>query len=71
MNVNEKNNVLKEEGQAFECFSKKLFGFLTMNGVRYERSYKHNTTQRTCWIYVMTPELSELLVKWKESKPAV
>ncbi len=55
--------------KGFECYSKKLYGFLTMNGMRYERSFKHNQTQRVCWVYEMTPELSDLLKQWSDNSP--
>ena len=48
------NNERKE----FECYSKKLYGFLVMKGFRYERSFKHSQTGRICWVYTMTDELS-------------
>lgn len=60
---------MKKEGQLFECFSKKLYGFLVMKGHRYERSYKHNETSRVCWVYIMTPELSRDLLEWKKNRP--
>lgn len=60
---------MKENGQKFECYSKKLYGFLVMKGFRYERSFKHNETSRVCWVYEMTQELSDALVEWKNSRP--
>ena len=60
---------MKENGQKFECYSKKVYGFLVMKGFRYDRSFKHNVTARTCWVYNMTPELSEALIEWKNNNP--
>ena len=60
---------MKDLGQKFECYSKKLYGFLVMKGFRYERSFKHNKTQRICWVYEMNDELSAALIEWKKNKP--
>lgn len=62
---------MKDLGQKYECYSKKLYGFLVMRGFRYERSFKHNETQRVCWVYDMTPELSAALIDWKKNRPQV
>lgn len=53
----------------FECYSKKLYGYLVMKGVRYNRSFKHSKTGRICWVYEMTPELSNILTEWTQNKP--
>lgn len=60
---------MKQNGEKFECYSKKLYGFLIMKGLRYERSFKHNETGRTCWVYDMSPELSAALIEWKQNRP--
>lgn len=60
---------MRKIGQEFECYSKRLYGFLTMNGVRYERIFTHKDTGKTCWVYIMSTELSELLIKWKNNRP--
>ena len=60
---------MKNLGQNFECYSKKLYGFLVMKGFRYEKSFKHNETGRLCWVYKITPELSQALIEWKMSRP--
>lgn len=62
-------SVKKTNGDKFECYSKKLYGFLVMKGIRYDRTFKHNETQRICWVYTMTEELSKALLDWKMSKP--
>lgn len=58
-----------KNGEPIEIFSKRLYGFLTMNGYRYDREYQHNTTGRTCWVYTMSDELSASLKEWSASKP--
>lgn len=60
---------MKKEGQNFECYSKKLYGFLVMKGIRYERKFRHNQTNKWCWVYIMNQELSDALVEWKSSRP--
>lgn len=61
---------MKENGQKFECYSKKLYGFLVMKNFRYEISFKHNKTNKTCWVYEVTPEFSAALLEWKKNKPS-
>ena len=58
-----------KNGEDFENFSKKLYGFLVMKGFRYDRDYKHNGTGKTCWVYIMTDELSEALKEWSNINP--
>lgn len=57
------------EKKEFECYSKKLYGFLVMKGFRYERSFKHSQTGRICWVYKMDDALSAALTEWKNSRP--
>ena len=61
--------VRNNERKEFECYSKKLYGFLVMKGFRYERSFKHSQTGRICWVYTMTDELSSALTEWRNNKP--
>lgn len=56
-------------GQEYSCYSKKIYGYLTMNGFRYIRTFKHSKTGRTCWVYTMTDSLSDALRKWTENNP--
>jgi len=59
---------MKEIGDKLECYSKKFYGFLTMKGIRYEYSFKHNTTGRTAYVYTVTEEIIELMKEWSEGK---
>ena len=61
--------MMNKDVKGFECYSKKLYGFLVMKGFRYERSFKHSQTGRVCWVYTMTDELSAALTEWKENRP--
>lgn len=56
-------------GEKYECYSKKIYGFLTMKGFRYDKTFKHKTTGKKCWVYIMTPELSQALTEWSNNKP--
>ena len=56
-------------GEKYECYSKKIYGFLTMKGFRYDKTFKHKTTGKKCWVYTMTPELSQALTEWTMSRP--
>lgn len=58
-----------ENGGKFECYSRKLFGFLTMKGFRYERRFVHGITGNTCWVYIVNDELSDALTQWHSEKP--
>lgn len=57
-------------GEKYECYSKKIYGFLTMKGIRYDRTFKHRDTGKKCWVYTMTQEISDALVEWSANKPA-
>lgn len=59
---------MKENGEIYECYSKKIYGFLTMKGFRYKNIFKHNTTGKRCWTYEMTEELSQALYEWSKGK---
>ena len=57
-------------GEQFECYSKKTYGFLTMKGFRYDRTFIHKTTKKKAWVYTMTEELAAALREWTENKPS-
>jgi hypothetical protein len=61
--------IMIKKGEQFENFSKKLYGFLVMKGIRYETKYKHNDTGKWCWVYNMTDELSKALKEWGAQNP--
>ena len=63
------NNKKVMNGEQIEIFSKRLYGFLVMKGIRYDREYKHFETNKTCWVYTMTDELSNALREWAANKP--
>ena len=56
-------------GEYYECYSKKIFGFLTMKGFRHERTFKHYKTKKVCWVYKMDEKLSKALKEWSAGKP--
>lgn len=58
-----------KNGEPFENFSKRLYGFLVMKGIRYDKTYRHNITRKIGWVYTMTDELSEALKEWKSLNP--
>jgi hypothetical protein len=62
---------MKSIGDKYECYSKKIYGFLTMKGIRYEYHFKHKTTNKCCWVYIMTEEVSQALKEWTDNKPIV
>lgn len=62
---------MTRSNEIFENFSKKLYGFLVMKGIRYDRKYKHNETGKWCWVYTMTDELSAALKEWQSNNPDV
>lgn len=60
---------MKNIGEKYECYSKKIYGFLTMRGFRYEYHFKHKITDKRCWVYIVTNELSDALTEWTINKP--
>lgn len=60
---------MKNIGEKYECYSKKIYGFLTMKGFRYEYQFKHKETKKNCWVYLVTEELSKALTEWTNNKP--
>lgn len=58
-----------KNGDLFENFSKKLYGFFVMKGIRYDTKYKHNDTGKWCWVYTMNDELSAALKEWQSNNP--
>lgn len=65
-NINDMKNVKK-----YTCGSPNLRNFLEKNGLKPVHSYKLNREgkHRTMWVFIMTPELSELLTQWTNNKP--
>lgn len=53
-------------GNNYECYSKKVFGYLTLKGHRYKYSFIHNRTDAKCWVYEMTKELSQSLKDYQQ-----
>lgn len=60
---------MKKNGEKFECYSRKMHGFFIMKGIRYDDSFKHNVTGKTCWTYTMTDELSKAIKEWQNARP--
>lgn len=57
---------MKKVGDKLECYSKKFYGFLTMHGIRYEYTFKHNKTGRIAYVYIVTEEIIKLMTEWSE-----
>lgn len=53
------------------CGSPNLCKFLEQNGIKHVYSYQLSKERngRTMWVFIMTPELSELLTQWSNNKP--
>ncbi len=66
-NMEDLKNVKK-----YTCGSPNLCKFLEQNGLKYVYSYQLNKERknRTMWVFIMTPELSELLTQWSNNKPS-
>lgn len=56
-----------ESNSCFYCYSYKLRLFLQLNDINYIKRYTHNNGNQ-CWVYKFSPELSEVLDKWKTFK---
>lgn len=65
-NVEDLNNVKK-----YTCGSPNLCKFLENNGLKpvYHYQLGKEKRNRTMWVFIMTPELSELLTQWSNNKP--
>lgn len=53
----------------YECFSEKLYHYLSLKGFKYVNTYVHNSTNVTCYVYKITPELSAALKSWTKTNP--
>ena len=55
----------------YTCGSPNLCKFLENNGLSLVYHYKLGKERRgrTMWVFITTPELSELLTKWTNNKP--
>lgn len=53
------------------CGSPNLNKFIEQHGIKSIYSYKlgKERQNRTMWVFIMTPELSELLTQWSNNKP--
>lgn len=61
-----------ENVKKYVCGSPNLCKFLEQNGLKHVYSYKLSKERknRTMWVFIMTPELSELLTQWSNNKPS-
>lgn len=66
----ENANKLKDV-KNYVCGSPNLCKFLESHGLKSYYSYKlgEKRGRKTMWVFVMTPELSELLTEWSNNKP--
>ena len=57
--------------QKYISGSPNLCKFLEQNGLKSVYSYQLSKERksRTMWLFILTPELSELLTQWSENKP--
>lgn len=61
--------IMRDYGQEFECYSPRLQGWFQSKGIRYERIFIHNRTNRKCWVYKMDRKLSAVLKHWSNTNP--
>lgn len=59
---------MKQIGENYQCYSRKVYGFLLMKGFRYEYSFIHNKTKKKCWVFKVTEELTHALSEWTTLK---
>jgi len=53
----------------FHCYSPNLKNFLERNGLKTcIEPFRNLKTNRTCWCFERSSELSELLEEWTESR---
>ena len=60
---------MKQNGEIYECYSRKVFGLLTMKGIDYKSTFIHKDSGKKAWVYIMTDEISQALIEWKNSNP--
>ena len=55
----------------YTCGSPNLNAYLEENGIKSVYSYKLSAAKhnKTMWVFIMTPELSQLLIQWSNNKP--
>lgn len=54
--------------QYYKCFSFNLKKFIGVHGIKPVSSGVHKETNKTYFIYEMTPELSQILTRWSTNK---
>jgi hypothetical protein len=59
------NGVIK----TFACGSPPLHDFIEKNNIHYIYLYIQEKNKKTIWVYVLSNELSELLIEWKNNNP--
>lgn len=62
--MNSVNN--KKEPKLYCCYSLPLRKYLYENGLRYELAALNPNSKKLFWVYLMTDELSFLLLRWSE-----
>lgn len=56
----------KKQPKLYCCYSLPLRKYLYENGLEYELAALNPNTKKLFWAYLMTDELSALLLKWSE-----
>lgn len=54
----------KKEQKLYYCYSINLRKYLYSNGLRYELAALNPNSKKLFWVYIVTDELEDLLIKW-------
>ena len=52
----------------FYCYSIQLKNFLKLQGISYDRRFRHNKSGNQCWVYEENELLFQALLDWNEYK---
>lgn len=52
----------------FYCYSIQLKNFLKLQGISYDRRFRHNKSGNQCWVYEENELLFQALLNWNEYK---
>ena len=52
----------------FYCYSIQLKNFLKLQGISYDRRFRHNKSGNQCWVYEENELLFQPLLNWNEYK---
>lgn len=52
----------------YKCYSINLLRFIKAHNIRYDSKFVNKTTEKTCWLFKKTDELSIILKAYTNSK---